>query len=784
MTGRSVRLWNREWRFALGNYAGAEKPGFPDDGWRELSVPHDWSIEQAFDPYMPGGGFQASLPRWTVGWYRKHFEVPTEDRGKRIYLQFDGVHHNSEVWVNGCFVGKHPYGYVSFCYELTPYLQDGENVLAVKVDNTPMPADRWYSGSGIYRKVQWVAVNPLHVAEWGTFITTPRITKVAAEVHARITLRNQGERAAECRVVTELIDPAGELRDTLESVVLVQQGETVELEQEGKVDHPRLWSIESPSLYKARTRIEWEGSVRDEAETSFGIRDICFDHEKGFFLNGVPTKLKGVCLHHDLGCLGAAYRDEAMERRLITLKEMGVNAIRFAHNPMAPELLDWCDRMGFLVINEAFDKWKSLYYEHLFEEWWERDLESLLLRDRNHPSVILWSVGNEVEKQGQPSMLAILRQLVAFCRKLDPTRPVTCALEPHNTPIHLRDGSIEGKVEHTRGLAAEMDILGLNYQEQWYEAYREAMPSTLLLGTETFPYYRGQGNRVKGYLPLNPWFDVEKHDYVIGQFVWAGIDYLGESVYPSKGWSSGLIDTCGFRKSLSYLQESLWAERKMVRIAVLAENGKPRHTPSWTMHWQAPEMVEHWNHPDYTGRLIRLITFTNCETVELVVNGESYGTRRLADYPDRMIVWHLPYGPGTVKAIGRTGDRIECEHELETAGESVRVRLSADRLTLPANGAAIAHVTAELVDAAGIRVPLEEKEVTFTLSGGEIIGVDNGDLTSDEPYRGCKRAVRGGRCLVVVQAGTIPGSMRLQASLAGLPPAELQFTLSSDEEPG
>ncbi|WP_349361949.1 MULTISPECIES: glycoside hydrolase family 2 TIM barrel-domain containing protein [unclassified Paenibacillus] len=769
MGSRVITPFNTDWKFMEGNYTGAEKMDYNDEQWRLLQVPHDWSIEQSFDPHMLYGGNQAYLPRWSVGWYRKHFNVKPSSPKQRVYIQFDGIHNNSEVWINGHFVGKRPYGYVSFQYDLTPYIRwDEDNVIAVKVDNTTLPPDRWYSGSGIYRNVWLICTDYIHVTEWGTYITTPEISPDEAKVSARIQVTNHHEHAVECNIVTEILDSQGQVKGKIENRVTLSGFEAGEMEQKTRVLEPELWSPENPVLYEAQTIIYCDNKEVDCYRTPFGIREVKLDAQKGLFLNGSSLKLKGVCIHHDLGCLGAAYHDTAMKRRLQKLKEMGCNSIRFAHNPMAPELLDLCDQMGFLVIDEAFDKWKSLSYEHLYDEWWEKDLEAMLVRDRNHPSVFMWSVGNEVENQGQPSMLKMLEQLVAFCHEKDPTRPVTCALEPHNTPISLRDGSIEAKVEHTRLLAQRVDVLGLNYQEQWYEHYRRAMPDTLIIGTETFPYYRGKDNRVKGYLPHNPWFDVVNHDYVMGQFVWSGIDYLGETSYPSKGWSSGLIDTCGFRRPVSYLQQSLWSDEPIVHIAVLHERMKPEHNPSWTMHWKSPGMEDHWTFPEYGGKLIRLVTFTNCESVELIVNDESYGERKLADYPDHLIKWELPYTPGKIRAIGSNGNQKVCEHELTTAGLPYGLKLQADRTVLPADGHEISHVEVTVTDQDGIIVPNQEFGLAFKLHGdGRILGIDNGDLTSDEPFQGNQIRTHRGRCLVIVQSGYLAGELLLQASADG-----------------
>lgn len=771
LTCRRHMNFNQDWLFFEGNEAGASKPAHIDNEWRRLDVPHDWSIEKPFDPDMPHGGSQGYLPRWTIGWYRKHFTLDQKDRKKNIFIQFDGVHHNSEVWINGHYLGKRPYGYISFQYDLTPYLNwEADNVIAVKVDNTVMPSDRWYSGAGIYRKVELIVCNQLYVEEWGSYITTTQITSDSAMLDIKLKLVNRYDvqKTAVIRHVIMGPDLIPLSTESSTSVVLLP-GESKEIAQQMKLADPMLWSPEQPSMYTAYSTIIVDDILVDDYITPFGIRDIRYDPQDGFFLNGVSTKMKGVNLHHDLGCLGAAYDNRAMERRLEILKSMGCNAIRWAHNPMSPEVLDLCDRMGFLVIAEAFDKWKSLYYEQLFDEWWEKDLHAMLIRDRNHPSIVMWSIGNEVEQQGQDSMLEMLESLVQYTHRVDPTRPVTCALEPHNWPMTLRNGTIEEKVEHTKRLAERVDILGLNYQEQWYIEYKEAMPDVIVVGTETFPYYRGNGNRVKGYEPINPWFDVIEHDYVIGQFVWAGIDYLGETSYPSKGWSSGLMDTCGFRKPISYLQESLWSDSYMVQIAVFDETMEAKHTPQWTMHWKAPEMASHWNFPHLNSKIMRIVTFTNCETVELIVNGESYGQKRLTDYPDHMIIWHLPYSAGQIEAIGRVEEEIVTSHVLQTAAQPYRLQLHTDRTELAADGSSIAHVTVKVVDEQGIQIPDGELLVKFELIGeGILAGVDNGNLISDESYKGNQRSTYQGQCLAVIRSTRQAGSIQFTASAEGV----------------
>ncbi|OXM85669.1 glycoside hydrolase family 2 [Paenibacillus rigui] len=770
LKGRKTELFNANWLFIKGNYAGAHESSFNEDGWSSVNLPHDWTIEESFDPQMVYGGTQAYLPRWTVGWYRKRFTVEANDKEQKYFIQFDGIHHNSEVWLNGHFLGRRPYGYVSFQYDLSPYLnREGENVLAVKVDNTVMPPDRWYSGSGIYRNVWLITTDPLHIAEWGTYITTPVISAEAATVFVRTQVINQYEESAACTIVTEIMDHEGNFVGKVQVDGHLSGGELVEFPQTVEVPSPRFWSPDQPALYYAHTWITYEGNAVDHYITPFGIRKVLLDKNKGLFLNGVNLKLKGVCLHHDLGCLGAAYNDRAMERRLGILKDMGCNAIRLSHNPMAAELLDLCDRMGFLVIAEAFDKWKSLYYGQLFEEWWEKDLESMLVRDRNHPSIFMWSVGNEVENQGQESMLEMLELLVNFCHEKDTTRPVTCALEPHNRPLTLQQGSIKDKVRHTMKMAAKMDILSLNYQEQWYEHYREAMPDMLIVGSETFPFFRGKGNRVKAYEPMNPWFDVVNKDYVIGQFVWVGIDYLGEAEYPSKGWSSGLIDTCGFRKPVSYLQQSLWSDKPVVHMAVFDDTAKQGHHPRWTMHWKSPQMVSSWTLPHFEGTLVRMVVFTNCESVELVLNDEVIGEKSMADFPDKMMIWHLPYMPGTLVARGKNKGNVVCVHEMTTAGGPSQLSLMPDRTVISADGVDLVHVEVNIMDDDGTLVPYAVHDIQFELSGeGTIVGVDNGDLTSDEPYKGNRRKAYGGKCLVIIQSSSHKGSIQLTAVSEGL----------------
>ncbi|GGG26956.1 glycoside hydrolase family 2 TIM barrel-domain containing protein [Paenibacillus abyssi] len=767
---REVISFDKNWRFSKDDPEGAETGGFDDSDWRTLNVPHDWSIEEPFDPDMESGGTQGYLPRRAVAWYRKRFTLPSGQRAKRIAVRFDGVHNHSQVWVNGVCVGYRPYGYVSYQYDITPYLvEDGENVIAVKVDNTSPLTDRWYSGSGIYRHVWLVVTEPLHVVPWGTYVTASGISAEAATLHVQTEFVNHFDRRSECEVLTQVRDEAGHIIAEQKKPHVLEPGERGTVHQSLQLESPKLWSPDTPDLYEVYSSIIMNGEAVDDEVTAIGIREAVFDNGRGFLLNGKPLKLKGVCLHHDLGSLGAAFHERAMERRHRVLKEMGCNAIRFAHNPMAPELLDICDRMGFLVIDEAFDKWKSLSYEPIFDQWWKLDLEAMIRSDRNHACVILWSVGNEVERQGSPEMIDILARLAAYCRELDPSRPVTCAFEPHNWPRTLFHGPIEEKVKVMKTLAEHVDILALNYQEQWYEHYREAIPDKLILGAESFPYFRGNGNVLKSFVPMNPWFDVTNHDYVVGQFVWPGIDYLGETSFPYKGWNAGLIDTCGFRKPISYLHESLWSDRPMVRIAVLDDSLPVRNPARWTAHWHAPKMISGWTYPGHENQLLQLATFTNCESVELVLNGESLGVKNLEDFPNHIMTWFVPYAQGTLEAIGRTNGELCATHQLRTAGAAHRVALRPEREELTADGIDLVHVEVNIVDADGILVPNAEVKVEFELAGeGRIVGIDSGNLASDEPYQGMARTTFFGKCLVIIQSSEMPGTIELRARADGL----------------
>ena len=747
---RETQCFDADWRFLQKDIEGAEQPVFDDAKWRTVDLPHDWSIEGPFVKKGGGGKSGGYLPLG-IGWYRKPFALPAKHKGQKVFVQFDGIYKDSDVWINGQHLGKRSNGYVSFQYDLTPHLNwGGSNVLAVRVDNVKANC-RWYSGSGIYRHVWLTITDPLHVGHWGTYVTTPNVSAEEATVRIQTLIRNEHAEARPCTLKTTVLDPAGKVVTTAEATQTVPAGGTHEFSQDLTVPRPARWSVKSPHLYTAATTVTTGDKTVDTYSTPFGIRDVVWDPDRGLLINGQSQLLKGVCIHHDLGALGAAFHEKAMARRLKALKSIGCNAIRTAHNPPAPQLLDLCDRMGFLVIDEAFDKWGS--GRSPWVKSWQKDLRSMLRRDRNHPSVILWSVGNEVSEQTSDDGPKKLKMLTEFVHKEEPSRKVTCGAKPSYSPDFVN----------------AMDVASLNYQEQWFEKYRKDNPKIVILSSEAYIYYRGKGDNKKAYHPFNPWLDVEKNDYAVGTFYWTGIDYLGEARagWPLHGWNCSLIDTCAFPRPISNLQRSFWVGEPMVHIVVQHKQlDVPRPVKA---HWDWPKMVSHWTLPKLEGQEVKILTFTNCDTVELFVADQSVGTKKLAEFEDKMISFTVPYRAGTIKAVGMKDGKSVCSHELKTAGKPVRMRLSPDAAALKADGRDLCHVEVTIVDADGTRVPDAMHAIQFALQGpGKIIGVDNGHLRSTESYKGTSRKAFYGRCLVIIQSTGKPGQIQLTATAEGL----------------
>ena len=787
--------FNDGWLFSLADDSLAARPEFVDSGWRKLNLPHDWAIEGDFSQDNPSGTGGGALPGG-VGWYRKTFVAENKDKGKHFRIEFDGVYMNSEVFINGTCLGKRPYGYISFSYDLTPYLKWGEkNVIAVRVDNAEQPNSRWYSGCGIYRNVWLLKTGDVCVAEWGTYVTTAKVDGQGASLNLVTTLENTGKENADVTVRSVLKDAEGKEVAQAESPANVVAEKSAEIAQELQVTSPQSWDVEHPYLYSLVTEVMKGGQCVDRYVTPVGIRTFSFDAAKGFVLNGKPTKINGVCMHHDLGCLGAAVNVRAMERQLQMLKEMGCNGIRCSHNPPAPEWLDLCDRMGFIVMDEAFDMWrkkKTAYdYSLYFNEWHERDLHDFILRDRNHPSVFMWSIGNEVleqwsdaqadtlsleeanlilnfghsadmlAKEGEVSVNSLLTKKMAdFVKALDPTRPVTAGCNEPNPANHLFRSEA-------------LDIIGYNYHNVNIPDVPRNFPGKPFIITEsnsalmTRGYYRMPSDEMfiwperwdKPFYDATfacssydnchaPWGNTheenllltKKNDFISGQYVWTGFDYIGEPTpygWPARSSYFGIIDLAGFPKDVYYLYQSEWSNKQVLHLF-----------PHW--NWTAGQDVDMWCY------------YNQADEVELFVNGKSQGVKA-KDENHLHVVWRVKYEPGSVKVVARKDGKVVGEKEIRTAGEPKKIRLTPDRNTLN-------------VDAEGNLCPLADNLVHFEVEGNLFIaGVDNGSQTSMERFKDNKRKAFNGKCLVVLQNNGKTGAARLKAVAEGLEDAVVEI---------
>ena len=752
-----------DWRFLLGDSAQMAKAEYNDSWWRKLDVPHDWAIEGDFQVGNPSGATGGALPGG-VGWYRKHFSINRETiSDNRYFLEFDGVYMNSTVYVNGQKVGNRPYGYSSFEYDITPYVKEGENVVAVRVDNSDQPNSRWYSGCGIYRHVWLTKTNPIHVKHWGVFVHDGKVeVDYENPTNKKVTVKNVW------------LDATG---------------------KPANIKRPRKWSCEDPYMYKVRTQLMVGGKVVDEVETTTGFRDFRFDAKTGFWLNGKNFKLNGVCEHHDLGCLGAALNEDALHRKLTKLKAMGVNSIRTSHNPPAPELLNMCDSMGLIVMDESFDMWRRRKtqndYARFFDEWHERDLSDLVLRDRNHPSVLMWSIGNEVleqwssaeadtltleqanlilnaghdastlAKDGELSVQSLMTQhLAEIVKRYDTSRPITAGCNEPSPNNHLfKSGAI--------------DIIGFNYHHQWAKDVPKNFPDKPFIFSEsvsalqTRGYYMMPSDKIytapeQWWLPYTDpsymcsaydnmhasWsstheelWDVVKHTpYVGGQYIWTGFDYIGEPTpygFPARSSYFGIIDLAGFPKDVYYMYQSEWTQKPVLHLF-----------PHW--NWIPGDEIDMWCY------------YNNADEVELFVNGKSQGVRRkLRDEDNEKtrhlnskyhVGWRVTFEPGEVKVVARKDGKVVGEQSIRTAGAPERIRLSVDY-----QGKTTTFITAEVVDKDGNLRPWAEDMIYFVGEGdGRILGTDNGCQTSMERFTSPKRKAFFGKCLVVVNGnGTI-----------------------------
>lgn len=780
--GRVRESFNEDWKFHLGETANAWEEQFADGDWRLLNLPHDWSIEGSFsesNPATVGGG---ALPGGT-GWYRKSFTIPAQDKGRQIFIDFDGVYCNSEVWINGHYLGKRPNGYISFRYELTPYLHygSGKNIAAVRVDNSKQPNSRWYSGSGIYRNVWLVKVDKTHIDHWGTFVSTPRVDEKSADISIGITLRNGNPGHAHLQVVTTLLDAAGK-PVAADTVALKQVADTlIHLTQDLRLQSPRLWSVDHPYLYHAQTKVRADGKTIDEYITPFGIRFFSFDADNGFSLNGKWMKIQGVCDHHDLGCLGSAINTAALRRQLLILKGMGCNAIRTSHNPPAPELLDLCDELGFLVMDEAFDMWKkekNPYDYHLaWDEWHRQDLEDQVRRDRNHPSVIIWSIGNEIPEQWDHDSATIRRaaELRSIVRFLDTSRPITSAL---NNP-YPKNSIVE---------AGALDLIGYNYDHKDFGDFHQRFPGKKFIGTETVSAFETRGfyempsdsirryserpnvigpdgtvaNTISGYDNASAaWGStheetlkmINKYKFLSGQFIWTGFDYLGEPTpygWPSRSSYFGIVDLAGFPKDIYYLYKSEWTNEPVLHIF-----------PHW--NWKPGQIIDVW------------AFYNQADEVELFLNGKSQGVKKKTG-DDLHVMWRLAYEPGVLKAVSRKNGKVVLTREIKTAGSPAKIELRSDKKELRADGKDLAFVTVEILDSEGNPVPDANNTIHFDFTGQAFIaGTDNGDQVDHTSFQSHDRKAFYGRCLVIIQAKKGGGPIQITATANGLASATLNL---------
>lgn len=782
---REVQLLDTGWRFLNKEIPTTNINQVDDSSWQTVTIPHDWAIAGPFDmtidmqkvTVIEDGdrgaklrtGRTGALPCFGIGWYRKALAISKADEGKRVFVEFDGAMSRSKVYLNGVYIGEWPYGYSSFSFELTKYVQFGkENVLSVRLENKE-ESSRWYSGAGIYRNVRLVKTAPVRVAHWGTYITTPVVTDQKGEV----IIKTEIDGGETVQLITEIFDANGK------KIASTKSEGNQAFEQKLKVNKPSLWSPETPILYTAVSKVFVGKTQKDEYKTTFGFRTIRFDKDKGFFLNGKYTKFKGVCLHHDLGPLGAAVSHRATERQLVMMKEMGVNAIRTSHNPPSLELLKICDSIGLMVQVESFDEWKngknSNGYGEFFDAWAEKDLTAMIKRDRNHPSVVMWSIGNEIREQGMPEGAAMAKFLTKISHDLDPTRPVSAGFN-----------NWKGAIKN--GLAAEVDLVGFNYAPDFYEKMRQENPTFTIYGSETASTVSSRGEykfpvvaskkawytdyQLTSYdLETCSWADLpdfefqyqDDLEFVAGEFVWTGFDYLGEpSPYnegtPARSSYFGIVDLAGIPKDRYYLYQSKWSDKPVLHI------------------------LPHWTWPDRLNQKVPVFVYTNYPKAELFVNGKSMGTR-VKDKSSMLkryrLMWDdVIYQPGEIKVVAYdANDKVVAEKIVKTAGETYAIKLTADRQTIKANGKDLSFVTVELLDKNGNLCPRANNLLFFDVVGaGKLKAVCNGDATDQTSFASKYMRTFNGKLVVTVESDTAAGEITLKVSGGLIKAQEVKIT--------
>jgi len=782
-TLQAQQLFNEDWQFHKGDISNGENSTSDTISWRTVNLPHDWSIEGPFSEewasataFLPGG----------IGWYKKTFTVPKEWQSKNVFIYFDGVYKNSTVWLNGHYLGNRPNGFIPFQYELTKYLkQNGKNVLAVKVDHSEFADSRWYTGSGIYRNVYLFVKDPVHIAKWGVQFSTSDITKTEALANTKIITMNADSKKASIVVQSILKDSKGNIVAKESKQVSINATDSTVANLPFRITNPQLWSVDNPILYQLTVSLINNGKTTDTYTEQTGIRSIRIDADSGFFLNGENLKLKGVCIHDDAGALGVAVPEAVWRSRLQTLKEVGCNSIRMSHNPHADYVYRLCDEMGFLVLDEAFDEWeigknkwikgwnvgtpgKDGYHEY-FKEWANIDVRDMILRNYNHPSIIAWSIGNEIDYPNDPytsevlntgnnpqiygkgylpdhppaSRLGVLsRQLVDVVKTYDTTRPVTAALA----------GVV---MSNTTSYPDNLDWVGYNYQEYRYAADHKQYPKRIIYGSENG-------------MQLKAWNAVDSNQYISAQYLWTGIDYLGEAGrWPQRSNGAGLIDLAGFRKPEYYFRQSLWSDKPMVYIGatqITNEDDKSiwRH--------QKAEPTWNWNN----GDKLRVNCFTNCGEAELFVNGKSMGKKSMSDFPNHVIYWDVDYQPGDVKVIGYNNGVQAATNSLQTAGAAYAIKAAVEKDTVGKTN--LAQVVINITDKNGNTVYNADDEITVALTGGAVLlGLESGSQTSHEDYKSNKRKALHGRLIAYIQVNINTPDAEAVISSPGLQPQRIKL---------
>ena len=792
--------FDRDWKFALGDAPSATEPGFNDFGWRSLDLPHDWSIEGSQQETANGTTWQTGFLPGGIGWYRKTFDYDRDWDNKIVRLHFDGVYMNSSVWINGHFLGTQPYGYTSFEYDLTPYLSKGKNVVAVKVDNSKPQSARWYTGAGIYRHVWIIANNKVYIPTWGVYFTTPKVSEESATADIKVKVRNLHDSPRDVTVSSVLRDNEGRKLAEASKKLTLATGEQ-ETSYGFEVKNPKLWSPAEPNLYTLENTVT-EGEDNKVAciqTLNVGFRAMQYNAAGGMLLNGIPIKLKGVCEHHAAcGGIGSAVPDQVLERRLRLLKQMGCNAIRTAHSPFAPEFYDMCDALGLIVMDEAFDGWEKPKapddYGNYFNEWWRRDLGAMILRDRNHPCVLLWSIGNEVREATPETQ----KKLVDFVHGMDPTRPVTqggadpTRGQTANYDKNIRyldlvgfngNGEEVGELEKFHKMLPDRCAVGteMPHTYQTRSVYRSktawrgrdflaawdnklmkdwnakwshrVYPIPDLSETEVFPeeknntlYQSSYDNASVRVSARHCWQRVEKFPWLLGMFRWTGFDYYGEAAWPQRCGSQGVIDICGFPKDHYYLYKSLWTDEPMVHI------------------------LPHWTHTGKEGVKIPVVVYTNCDKVELFLNGKSLGEQ---NYTGEQLVWQVPFEKGELKAIARKGT-VTVEDAQQTSDGAKMLRMKADKNTVRANKTDIVHIEIDITDEKGALYPYANNEINFEISGaGKLLAVDNGDPLDLSPSAVPRRKAFRGKALLIIQATGEKGDIIVKGYSKGLKSGEV-----------